>query len=78
MLWKKRSPEALRPEAKRGCRTRRQCHQRTVDPDDEADLDSEADSPYDPQFDEGLAVLQDYIKLLATKTAKPSVVLKDK
>jgi carboxyl-terminal processing protease len=50
----------------------------TVDPDDEADLDAEADSPYDPQLDEGLAVLQDYIKLLGTKTAKPSVVLKDK
>jgi carboxyl-terminal processing protease len=50
----------------------------TVDPDDEGDLDAEADSPYDPQLDEGLSVLQDYIKLLGTKTAKPSVVLKDK
>jgi carboxyl-terminal processing protease len=48
---------------------------KSSDPEEEPDL--EAESPIDPQLDEGLAVLQDYIKL-SGKSAKPAVVLKDR
>lgn len=48
---------------------------KSLDPDEE--MDSDTDSPIDPQLDEGLAVLQDYMKMIGPKLTKPTVVLKE-
>lgn len=48
------------------------------DPDDDAAADEESDVIYDPQLTESIAILSDYSKLMAARTAKPtdSVALK--